>query len=466
MGLFSLLSINAQSLSSFQKGINLVNKNINNVNNKNYTKELALFSQSSNYGVAMQEAHRMYEQRYFDRYIHENQHYHFYNEASSSLNSIETLFNDIQGSGLSETINSYFEAANEIISAPENIPARETFLEQSQLLITKFKNIYNSLENEKSNLHLAMTQEIDKLNNLSDTLALLNKRIASQPNQLSNEQEKLNDLLNERDKLIKKLSEHIDLKVRYNANNTVDVFSAKGHALVLFDRSFHFSLRQRSKDLGYGLQTTSSDIFIDNIKLTEEFHAGKLGAKIHIQNSLDTTIEKLNTLLHEFAIQNNTIHQNGIDLNGNNGEKLFIDATSNSSNINLKNVAINPNLKNNPKKIAAALDPNALPSDNQNIKKLYNLKEQTFTNLDNKSFYNYYIDIVSNISNEKSHYSSFANDILQVRNSIDDKIEELSGVNMDEELVNLMQLQRSYQASARVIMVTDKLLESVMNMIH
>ena len=466
MGLFSLLNINAQSMGSFQKGINVVNKNINNVSNKDYAKEQTVFNASSTYGVSLNEAYRMYNQRFFDRYIQENQKYHFYNEASSSLDSIEALFNDIQGSGLSEAINNYYDAINDIISTPDNIPARESFLTKSEVLISKFKNIYNTLENEKTNLHLSMHNEIAQINQLSDNLALLNKRIASQPTNLVHEQEKLNDLLNERDKIIKELSEHIDIKVRYNPNNTADIFSAKGHTLVVSDKSFHFSLKETNKDLGYGLQTTSIDVFIDNIKLTDNFNAGKLGAKIQTEKNIDDTIVSLNNLLHEFATQNNNVHKNGVDLNADAGEDIFIDATSNSTDINLSNVAINPNISNNPEKIAAALDANSLPADNENIKKLYELKDKTFANLDNKSFYNYYISIVSHISNEKSFYNDFANDTLLMRDSIDDKIQELSGVNLDEELVNLMQLQRSYEAAARVITVTDKLLETVMNMVH
>ena len=465
MALFSLLNINAQSLNSFQKGIDLINKNINNLNNKDYAKERAIFTELANYGVTLKEAHRIFDQKYFDRYIHENQKYNFYNEISSSLDTLEALFNDIHGSGLAETFNNYYEAINAIVSEPENISARNTFLEETKALITKFKNIYDSLENEKTNLQISMNSEVKEINSLSSSLALINKKIAGQPKELIPEQEKLNSLLNERDKIIKKLSQHIDIKVRYNSNNTADIFSAKGHTLVLFDKSFKLSIEKNSKDIGYGLTSFSSDLLINNVKLTNDFKAGTLSAKLHTEKNLDTIIEKLNTLLHEFATQNNNIHKNGIDLDGNNGEDLFV-ASPTDSEINLKTVILNPNIKGQPRKIAAASNTDDLPSDNTNIKELYNLKEKTFSSLDNKGFYNYYISIINDIGNEKVHYSNLAEDTLQVRDALDNKLQEIGGVNIDEELVNLMQLQHSYEAAARVINITDKLLETVMSIIR
>ena len=42
--------------------------------------------------------------------------------------------------------------------------------------------------------------------------------------------------------------------------------------------------------------------------------------------------------------------------------------------------------------------------------------------------------------------------------------EEISGVSIDEEVSSLIQFQRAFEASARVITVTDRMLESLLNM--
>ncbi len=462
MALFDILHINAQSLTSFQKGIDLVNKNINNLNNKDYAKERPIFNELGAYGVTLAEAHRIYDQRYFDRYIHENQKFNLYNEVASSLGTIESIFNDIQSSGLAKEFNNYFAAINDIVNEPDNITARDAFLERAKVLLSKFKNGYDELKNKKQNLQLSMQNEAEDINRLTKSLALINKKIAAQPKNFIQEQEKLNSLLNERDKLIKQLSQHIDVKVRYNSNQTADIFSAKGHALVLFDNSFEVRVdTSQSKDLGYDLSTFSTKITINGQDLTNDFSQGSLAAKLQVEKSIDQSISKLNNLLHEFAIQNNNINQSGYDLDGNAGEEIY--GSNDGKAINLSNIYLKITT---PKKIAAAKDASSLPADNRNIKDLYALKDKTLSSLDNKSFYNYYIQIVSDIANEKNRNKSLANDTELLLHTLDDKMQEIAGVNLDEELVNLSQLQRSYEAAARVISVTDKLLETVINIIH
>ena len=47
--------------------------------------------------------------------------------------------------------------------------------------------------------------------------------------------------------------------------------------------------------------------------------------------------------------------------------------------------------------------------------------------------------------------------------TITEKMKSLTGVSMDEELINLTKLQRSYQAAARIITVTDELMQTILN---
>ncbi len=306
-----------------------------------------------------------------------------------------------------------------------------------------------------------MQTEAQTINRLSKQLALLNKKIAGQPKNLIPEQEKLNTLLNERDKVLKELSSHIDVKVRYNANNTADVFSAKGHALVLADRSYEITLQKAAKDLGHGLQTFSTQVLINGVELTNDFSKGSFAAKLHTENFLDTTLAKLNNLVNTFATKNNDIltQVGSYDYDGNTPGKALFKA-SDGGTINLSTIEVN-DIK--PEEIAAAKS--AAKSDNSNIKELYALKNTPLAELDNKTFENYYITFVADIGNERNKFRALAKDSEAMVNALDDKMQEISGVNLDEELVNLTQLQRSYQAAARVINVTDKLLETVMHMV-
>jgi flagellar hook-associated protein 1 FlgK len=52
------------------------------------------------------------------------------------------------------------------------------------------------------------------------------------------------------------------------------------------------------------------------------------------------------------------------------------------------------------------------------------------------------------------------------RASIKSKIGELSGVNIDEELLKLTQYQRAYEAATRVINVSDELIETILGIVR
>ncbi len=462
MSLFSILGINAHSLSSFQKGIDLTNKNINNLNNKDYAKESAVFSELSSYGVTMSQAKRIYDERYFDRYVQENQTFNYYQEFSSSLDTVEAIFNDIQGSGFAQELDDYYSALNEIVSQPENLAVRDGFLEKTKVLLSKMKMSYDSLQSEKQNLSYSITQEVQDINRLSQELAKINQAIAAQPATLVGEQEKLNTLLNQRDKLIKELSSHIDTKVRYNADNTVDIFSAKGHTIVLGDKSFSFSTAKEGVAFDNGLTTTSTRLMLNGVDLTSDFSKGSLSAKLHSEAFIIDKMDALNKLAVAFGERNNQIHTQGYDLNGNEGKELFINQDDPNSAFNIKNITLNIT---DPAEIAASSDLDA-PSNNKNAQALYNLKDEKQASLNNTTFYNYYIDLVASIGNKKRSLEGLASDSERMLATLDSKMQEISGVNLDEELANLMQLQRSYEAAARVLSVTDNLLETVMNIIR
>ena len=55
---------------------------------------------------------------------------------------------------------------------------------------------------------------------------------------------------------------------------------------------------------------------------------------------------------------------------------------------------------------------------------------------------------------------------IAVVNDLELRRQEVSGVNLDEEVTNLIQVQKAFDASARVITVTDRMLDTLLNVIR
>ena len=467
MSLFSNLAVGSQALLSFQKGISSVNKNMTNVSTDGYKREIPIFSDLPNGGVNFSEAKRVYDDRLFNRLLDTNQENSYYQELSSNLQEIEKTFSDTTGTGFSDALNEFFNSMNDIITAPDNLAARDSFLSKTQTLIGRIRDSYESLSSMKTTNSQSIQDSINTLNDKLHALAKINRSIKTN----QNNQETLNSMLNQRDVLLQDISSLIDTKVRFNSDHTVDLFSAKGHALVLYDKNFkvEYQTSQKDETVDDGSNTLTytksvSHVLINGVDLTDDFKSGKIGAKIQTEKRVDELIKRLNTFTFKFANEVNSVQTNGYDLNSNQGKNLFINENSNdTSNIDASNIKLN---FLDPKLVAASDNKDELQSNNENIKNMQDLKNKTFSILDNQSFNEYYnSSIVAKIGFDTSHINNLFEEKSTLFNSLKEKLDNLSGVNMDEELIELTQLQKSYQASARIITVTNEMLDSVMGLV-
>jgi flagellar hook-associated protein 1 len=116
------------------------------------------------------------------------------------------------------------------------------------------------------------------------------------------------------------------------------------------------------------------------------------------------------------------------------------------------------------KKIAAASSDASLPGDNSNALSIINLSGTDIADLGDQTFMGFYQGIVSDtgtLSGAASDSLTFDNNLLT---ELSNRRESLSGVSLDEEAVNLIKYQRSFQAGAKIINVTDELLQTILNL--
>ena len=115
-------------------------------------------------------------------------------------------------------------------------------------------------------------------------------------------------------------------------------------------------------------------------------------------------------------------------------------------------------------KIAAASSNTALPGDNSNALRIVQLYQNSIANLGGATLSSYYGGLVSTIgsmSRAASDSLTFDSNLLSELNN---RRESLSGVSLDEEAANLIRFQRSYQAGAKMIQITDELLQTLLNL--
>ncbi len=138
-------------------------------------------------------------------------------------------------------------------------------------------------------------------------------------------------------------------------------------------------------------------------------------------------------------------------------DKFFVSPLNNA--VKNFNVVIS-----DPRKIAASSSDIELPGNNVNAQAILRLSQNAVNNLGGISFSNYYRSIVSDIASfssaSRDSYSFEENHLLEISN----RRESISGVSLDEEAVSMIKFQRSYEAAAKMIRVTDELLQTIINL--
>ena len=449
MSLFGALTAASQALLSLKVGITTTNRNLSNAYTKGYSREVPVFADVPGMGVQVETVKRVFSRAYFKRFIDENGENSQLSAYKNVLSQIESLFNDPMGSGLSDAINKFFNSLHDIAVKPDDIAARENFLAVAKTLVGRIRDTYSSLEEIETTSVSHLKDVVSEVNRLTEKLAEINKNMLL----YKDSPERYNQYLDERDRTLKELSSLVDVKVTYLPDERVRVFTAKGFPLVSEERSFNVSVEQSSD----GVKVT-----VNGVDVTSDFKKGKVAGIISGVKAVEKYKSKLNLLVSTFAGKVNQQHETGYDLYGNTGVALF--SSDNGQPIDASNITL---AFEDPKKVAAASDPNYLASDNTNVKKLISLGEEKFSELSNLSFSEYYgTEIASSIgSNVKS-----VDDLLKASqfrlDAIEEKVKELSGVNIDEELINLTRYQRAYEAAARVVTVTDELLQTVLGMVR
>lgn len=190
---------------------------------------------------------------------------------------------------------------------------------------------------------------------------------------------------------------------------------------------------------------------------------------------------QLNELVRTFAMEFNSLHKSGYDLNGDQGQNFFaaaqratgddynLDDTSASTTpvgyqyLTAANFTVAKEVYSNPSKIAAADSKISNGVENNGTAKaLFNLKNATsmFKQGTPASFFQTMVAEVGIDSKKSTDNAKNQEDILSV---ISNQKLSVSGVDTDEEAMNLVMYQNAYNLSAKVISVMNEIYDKLIN---
>ncbi len=240
----NLLNIGKTSLQASQAWINVTGNNIANADTDGYSRQY--IDQRDSYaisyrpgemgmGVNAQQVLRYYDSFLEQSYIRQNTNSSRWNEQDKLMTSLETLFNESNRTGLSSTLNDYFEAWNDLALYPDSTAHRESLLAYADNLSDMFRNTAEKIEKMQDDMSVSIKETVDRVNEISRAIADLNKQIsASTIDGVSNP----NSLLDERDQLVRELSTLVDVQTLDNGKGNFTVQLSTGQPLVDGDQTY------------------------------------------------------------------------------------------------------------------------------------------------------------------------------------------------------------------------------------
>jgi len=128
---------------------------------------------------------------------------------------------------------------------------------------------------------------------------------------------------------------------------------------------------------------------------------------------------------------------------------------------NATNIAVNSTVAANPSQLAAAQ--NGDPGDNQNALAIANFPTTTQSLLNNQSWSDSYDSMISGIATTGATANSNVNSTQDIVEALQTQQQNVSGVSLDQETVNMLQQQRSYQGAAMFISTVNQMMQSLLN---
>ena len=146
----------------------------------------------------------------------------------SQLNRLESIFKPGQA-GMGQAISQFLNSMVDVSSRPADGSARQVVLARAGELTARFNSAGAAINDLQAGVTADIRAAVAETNSLTEAIAQANQRIAA----VKGLGQPANDLLDERDRLINKLSDKFQISQIPAADGTVGIFISGGQRLVL-----------------------------------------------------------------------------------------------------------------------------------------------------------------------------------------------------------------------------------------
>ena len=298
---------------------------------------------------------------------------------------------------------------------------------------------------------------VEEVNQMTKEVAQLNEKIQM----IEVQKVPANDERDRRDLLLKKIGERMDITSAEGGDGMITISAARGAILVSGLNSY--DLKAANTDSRDRMEIYyQPGGHTDPINITSTIKGGKIGGALDVRDSVIEDLLKTNDqMAYTMAREVNSAHIEGYDKYGNKGT-LFFDMPDSIKGA-AENLAINKTVFNDVGRIVSASQQDA-PGDNTVANVISSLQYHQVMDGGTATMDDYYNTQVGQIGTIAQRAVKSQESQKNILSQLNNVRESVSGVNMDEETTKMIEFQKSYEASARLIKVADEMFDTILNL--
>ncbi|HEF7290075.1 flagellar hook-associated protein FlgK [Bacillus cereus] len=416
-----------------QMGLQTTKQNLSNIHTPGYVRQMVNYGsvgasnghtpeQRIGYGVQTLGVDRITDEVKTKQFNDQLSQLSYYNYMNSTLSRVESMVGTTGKNSLSSLMDGFFNAFREVAKNPEQPNYYDTLISETGKFTSQVNRLAKNLDTVEAQTTEDIEAHVNEFNRLAASLAEANHKIGQAGTQVPNQ------LLDERDRIVTEMSKYANIEVSYESMNP-NIASVRMNGILTVNGQDTYPLQlNKEKD------PMSVEIYGSEISVT----SGAIKSAIDTKAKIVDYKKNLEDLMSSVKNQVNTVM----------GKDFFVGDYA-------KDMKLNPEFQKDVSKMKMSAE---------TANKLAAVTDGDYKEgLSYKQALDQFIVRVASDKSAVNGYQKIHGDLLE---GIQQEKMSVEGVNMEEEMVNLMAFQKYFVANSKAITTMNEVFDSLFSIIR
>ena len=416
-----------------QMGLQTTKQNLSNIHTPGYVRQMVNYGsvgasnghtpeQRIGYGVQTLGVDRITDEVKTKQFNDQLSQLSYYNYMNSTLSRVESMVGTTGKNSLSSLMDGFFNAFRDVAQNPEQPNYYDTLISETGKFTSQVNRLAKNLDTVEAQTAEDIEAHVNEFNRLAASLAEANHKIGQAGTQVPNQ------LLDERDRIVTEMSKYANIEVSYESMNP-NIASVRMNGILTVNGQDTYPLQlNKEKD------PMSVEIYGSEISVT----SGAIKSAIDTKAKIVEYKKNLEDLMSSMKNQVNTVM----------GKDFFVGDYA-------KDMKLNPEFQKDVSKMKMSAE---------TANKLAAVTDDDYKEgLSYKQALDQFIVRVASDKSAVNGYQKIHGDLLE---GIQQEKMSVEGVNMEEEMVNLMAFQKYFVANSKAITTMNEVFDSLFSIIR